>query len=98
MCGSAVNDEEPGALRRPLVWMVPGAAVRSYVRPAVEVLAERQVDVHLLPAPGDPGVPADLRRYGEVIAGWLANGRAVDLLIGLSVGSQVVAAAAGVRP
>lgn len=46
------------------VLIVPGAAVRSYVRPAADALRDRGVEVHLLAAPGEPDAPAYLRDYG----------------------------------
>lgn len=47
------------------VLVVPGAAVRSYVYPAVEELRRRRIDVELLAAPGEPGQPARLDEYGQ---------------------------------
>jgi pimeloyl-ACP methyl ester carboxylesterase len=78
------------------VLVVPGAAVRSYVCPAVEELQRRDLDAELLAAPGEPGQPARLDEYGRVLAGRIAAEDPVDLLIGLSVGAQVAAVAAGV--
>jgi hypothetical protein len=78
------------------VLMVPGAAVRSYARPAVEELWRRGLDAELLAAPGEPGQPAHLDEYGQVLAERISAGEPVDLLIGLSVGAQVVAVAAAV--
>lgn len=74
--------------------IVPGAAVLSYARPAAETLAGRGVDARLLPAPGEPGVPADLRDYGARLARRIAAGSRVELLVGLSVGAQAAAVAA----
>jgi pimeloyl-ACP methyl ester carboxylesterase len=76
------------------VLIVPGAAVREYVEPAADAVRRRGVDVELLSAPGLPGAPADLRRYGEVLADRLRAGPTVDLLVGLSVGAQAAALAA----
>lgn len=73
--------------------VVPGAAVRAYVRPAVDAVCRRGVDARLLPAPGEPGTPADLVRYGRELAARLEDSPA-DVLIGLSVGAQVAAVAA----
>lgn len=78
----------------PRVLIVPGAAVRAYIEPAAEAVRGQGADVELLPAPGLPGGPADLRRYGEVLADRLRAGPSVDLLIGLSVGAQAAAVAA----
>lgn len=75
------------------VLIVPGAAVRRYVRPAAEALVARGIDARLLPAPGEPGVPADLRDYGAQLARQIDDAP-VDLLIGLSVGAQAAALAA----
>ncbi|HET9647724.1 MAG TPA: hypothetical protein VFP34_05770, partial [Microlunatus sp.] len=56
--------------------------------------AGHQVD--LLPAPTWRGVPSDLEAYGRWTADRIsASGRPVDLLIGLSVGTQAAAVAAG---
>lgn len=78
------------------VLVVPGAAVRSYVQPAVEELRRRDIDAELLAAPGGPGQPAHLDEYGRVLAARMSAEEPVDLLIGLSVGAQVVAVAAAV--
>ena len=74
--------------------IVPGAGVRAYVEPAADGVRGRRIDVELLPAPGLAGAPADLRRYGEVLADRLRAGPPVDLLVGLSVGAQAAAVAA----
>lgn len=74
------------------VVVVPGAAVRSYVRPAVDALRERGIDAELLAAPGEPGTPADLAEYGRGLAARFDTAP-VDLLVGLSVGCQVTAVA-----
>lgn len=80
------------------VLVVPGAAVRRYVRPAVEALRARGIDAQLLAAPGEPGSPADLQDYGARLAHRIRAGP-VDLLVGLSVGAQAAAvAAAAVDP
>ena len=78
------------------VLVVPGAAVRSYVQPAVEELRRRDIEADLLAAPGEPGQPAHLDEYGRVLAGRISVEEPVDLLIGLSVGAQVAAVAAAV--
>lgn len=79
------------------VGIVPGAAVRRYVRPAVEALCERGIDAELLAAPGEPGTSADLAGYGRELAGRL-DLAPVDLLVGLSVGAQAAAVAARAAP
>ncbi|MGH3915203.1 MAG: alpha/beta fold hydrolase [Pseudonocardiaceae bacterium] len=76
------------------VLMIPGAAVRSYVRPAADALRDRGVEVHLLAAPGEPGAQTDLRDYGQELAHQMNRAEPVDLLIGLSVGAQAAAVAA----
>jgi pimeloyl-ACP methyl ester carboxylesterase len=48
----------------------------------------------LLPAPGDPTVPADLGEYGRSLADRIGSTGGVDALIGLSVGAQAAAVAA----
>jgi pimeloyl-ACP methyl ester carboxylesterase len=79
----------------PRVLVVPGAAVRGYVGPAVRELRDRGFDAELLAAPGSPGSPADLVGYGTALADRLrAEDARVDLLIGLSVGAQAAAVAA----
>jgi len=78
------------------VLVVPGLAVRSYVQPAVEELRRRDIGAELLAAPGEPGQPAHLAEYGRVLAGRISAEEPVDLMIGLSVGAQVVAIAAAV--
>jgi pimeloyl-ACP methyl ester carboxylesterase len=78
----------------PHVLIVPGAAVRAYVEPAADAARGQGLEVDLLPAPGLAGGPADLRRYGEVLADRLRTGPPVDLLVGLSVGAQAAAVAA----
>lgn len=74
--------------------IVPGAAVRSYVRPAADALRDRGVEVHLLAAPGEPDAQAHLRDYGQQLAHQINRDGSADLLIGLSVGAQVATVAA----
>jgi pimeloyl-ACP methyl ester carboxylesterase len=81
--------------------IVPGAAVRRYVEPVVDALTDRGVPTRLLDAPGQPGAPADLSAYGARLGRCLSDGEPVDLLVGLSVGTQaaaVAAASAGPAP
>lgn len=73
--------------------VVPGAAVRSYVRPAVQRASAAGWSIELAAAPGSPDAPTDLGEYGRELAGCLAR-RPVDLLVGLSVGAQAAAVAA----
>ncbi len=77
--------------------MVPGAAVRSYVQPAVDRARAAGWDVELIGAPGEPGCPADLRSYGRELAARIVR-RPVEVLIGLSVGAQVATVAATAAP
>ena len=88
-------------MSNPRVVIVPGAAVRRYVEPVAETLTDRGVQARLLDAPGQPGTPADLSRYGARLGHCLSAAEPVDLLVGLSVGTQaaaVAAAAAGPGP
>jgi pimeloyl-ACP methyl ester carboxylesterase len=78
--------------------VVPGAAVRSYVLPAVQALRSRGLRAHLFRAPGAPGGPADLGDYGQQLADQLGAGEPTDILIGLSVGAQAAAVAAARTP
>jgi pimeloyl-ACP methyl ester carboxylesterase len=76
------------------IFVVPGMAVREYARPACEAVEARGHRVELLKAPSWRGVPVGLDDYGSRIAEEFENKSVdVDLLIGLSVGTQVVAAA-----
>ena len=75
--------------------IVPGLAVRSFVVPAARRLARSGHRVELLPAPAWRGVPDDLAEYGRWLADEvLASADPVDLMIGLSVGTQAAAVAA----
>ena len=47
--------------------IVPGAAVRSYVRPAVDALRARGMEAQLLRAPGARVCPPDIADYGREI-------------------------------
>jgi pimeloyl-ACP methyl ester carboxylesterase len=81
------------------VVIVPGLGVRSYVEPAAAALRERGHRVELRRAPAWRGEPADLRLYGERLAAEFRRAhRDVDLLIGLSVGTQAAAVAAAACP
>jgi pimeloyl-ACP methyl ester carboxylesterase len=82
----------------PRVWIVPGAGVRAYVRPAADAVRRGGADAELLPAPGQPGQPADLRAYGERLARRLEETGGVDVLAGLSVGAQAAAVASALAP
>lgn len=76
------------------VVIVPGLAVRTYAEPAVAAVAARGHRVDLAPAPAWRGSPADLERYGTRLARRLEQVGPVDLLVGLSVGTQAAAAGA----
>jgi len=72
--------------------IVPGLAVRSYAEEAAEALVARGYAVTLLPAPTWRGVPKLLKSYGSQLAGRLdRKGETVELLVGLSVGTQAAA-------
>lgn len=76
------------------IMVVPGMAVREYARPACEAVESRGHRVDLLRAPSWRGLPVGLDDYGHRIAEQLEQKQSeIDVLIGLSVGTQVVAAA-----
>src|SRR5689334_4029259 len=78
----------------PRVLVVPGLAVRSYARPPVRALRRAGIDATLLRPPAWTGAPADLAAYGARLAEAVeARGADVDLLVGLSVGTQAAAVA-----
>ena len=75
--------------------IIPGLAVRSYAEDAADDLRSRGYDVSLPPAPAWRGVPKLLKSYGSQLAGRLDRaGNDIDLLIGLSVGTQAAAVTA----
>lgn len=76
------------------VIIVPGLAVRSYAEPAAQSLAPH--DVELLPAPTWRGVPDHVDTYGRwgLAARVRRSAAPVDLMIGLSLGTQAAAVAA----
>jgi hypothetical protein len=75
--------------------IVPGLGVRTYAEEPAERLRRAGHRVSLLRAPAWRGTPTDLAAYGRVLAQELdARGEEVDLLIGLSVGTQAAAATA----
>ena len=79
----------------PRVLVVPGLAVRGYAATAVDTLRQHGCDAVLLDPPTWPDVPCDLRAYGEVLAAEIEEQeQPVSILVGLSVGTQVAAAAA----
>ena len=77
--------------------VVPGLAVQGYARTAVDALQAAGFDAELLDPPAWRTVPADLEAYGRQLGEQLrAEDRPVAVLIGLSVGTQAAAVAAGV--
>jgi predicted alpha/beta hydrolase family esterase len=77
------------------VIVVPGLAVRTYAVEPVERLHQAGYDADLLPALAWRGVPVDLADYGRALAADIeAAGQPVDVLVGLSAGSQAAAIAA----
>lgn len=76
------------------IFIVPGMAVREYARPAADAVSARGHRVELLRAPSWRGAPVGLDDYGRLLADQFeAKNVDVDLLIGLSVGTQVAASA-----
>ena len=76
------------------VIVVPGLAVRAYVASPVQHLRHRY-DATLLQPPAWRGVDQDLELYGRHLAADIDNdGVPVDVLIGLSAGSQAATVAA----
>jgi pimeloyl-ACP methyl ester carboxylesterase len=75
--------------------IIPGLSVRSYAKPSAVALARTGHRVSLLAAPGWRRTKTDLGEFGRVLAGDLERrGETVDLLVGLSVGTQAAACAA----
>ena len=77
------------------VVIVPGLAVRGYAVEATEALIGAGFEARLEQPPGWPGQATELDAYGHRLAAGLRREfRPVELLIGLSVGSQAAAVAA----
>ena len=77
------------------VVIVPGLAVRSYAVAATEALVDAGFDARLDDPPGWPGQATGLDVYGLRLATALEQeSEPVDLLVGLSVGTQAAAIAA----
>ncbi len=77
------------------VIVVPGLAVHAYAEPPVEHLQDNGHDAKLLEPPAWRGVDHDLERYGRRLASDIdREGAPVDVLVGLSVGTQAVTVAA----
>jgi pimeloyl-ACP methyl ester carboxylesterase len=71
------------------VIVVPGLAVHAYVELPVRHLSDNGHAAKLLDPPGWRGADHDLERYGRKLAADIdQNGVPVDVVIGLSVGTQ----------
>jgi len=78
------------------IMIIPGLAVRGYATETAEALAAAGHDVGLVDPVAWHGVPDRLEPYGRRVAAEIDRGGAdVDLLVGLSVGTQAAAVAAG---
>jgi hypothetical protein len=79
------------------VLVVPGLAVHAYAELPVRHLYDNGHDARLLEPPAWRGVDHDLERYGQQLAADIDHdGEPVDVLMGLSVGTQAAAVAASV--
>src|SRR4029453_8544236 len=77
------------------VVVVPGLAVQAYAELPVHHLRDNGHHATLLDPPAWPGVDHDLERYGQQLATDIdQNGDPIDVLIGLSVGTQAATVAA----
>ena len=77
------------------VIVVPGLAVHAYAKPSVRHLQDNGYDARLLSPPTWRGIDHDLEQYGRNLAANIdREGAPVDVLIGLSVGTQAAAVAA----
>ena len=77
------------------VLVVPGLAVHGYVELPVQHLRDNGHDARLLWPPTWRGVEQDLERYGRKLAADIdRDGAPVDVLIGLSIGTQAATVAA----
>ena len=91
--GKEVDVARSTGLARVIV--VPGLAVHSYAEPPVQHLRDNGYDARLLSPPAWRNVDHDLERYGHNLAADIdREGAAVDVLVGLSVGTQAAAVAA----
>jgi hypothetical protein len=71
------------------VIVVPGLAVHAYAELPVQHLRDNGYDASLLQPPAWRGVEHDLERYGRNLAADIdRDGVPVDVLIGLSAGTQ----------
>jgi pimeloyl-ACP methyl ester carboxylesterase len=79
--------------------VVPGLAVRRYAAAPVERLRRAGYEVDLRPGLAWRGVPVDVAAYGRQLgADIVAANEPVDVLVGLSAGTQAAAVAAAVTP
>lgn len=92
--GAPRRDRAAATMRRRTVAVVPGVGVRRYLLASMESLRDRGLDVVLLPSPGQPGMASDLVRYADQIGPALSRAP-LDLLVGLSIGTQAAADVAG---
>jgi pimeloyl-ACP methyl ester carboxylesterase len=77
------------------VIVVPGLAVHAYAELPVRHLRDNGYDARLLSPPAWRGMDHDLERYGRHLAADIdREGAPVDVLIGLSAGTQAAAVAA----
>jgi len=77
------------------VVIVPGLAVRTYADPAAAALGARAHRVTLAPASAWRGQETDLAAYGRALARRIEqDGHEIDVLAGLSVGTQSAAVTA----
>jgi pimeloyl-ACP methyl ester carboxylesterase len=80
---------------RERVIVVPGLAVHAYAELPVQHLRNNGYNATLLQPPAWRGVEHDLERYGRNLAAEIArDGAPIDVLIGLSAGTQAAAVAA----
>jgi pimeloyl-ACP methyl ester carboxylesterase len=79
--------------------VVPGLAVRRYAEAPVERLRQAGYDVDLRPGLSWRGVPVEVAAYGRQLGADIdAAGQPVEVLIGLSAGTQAAAVAAAATP
>ena len=77
------------------VIVVPGLAVHAYAELPVRHLRDNGYDARLLSPPAWRGMEHDLERYGRNLAADIdRDGVPVNVLIGLSAGTQAAAVAA----
>ncbi len=81
------------------IMIIPGLAVRGYAVRTAEDLSAAGHDARLLDPVSWRNVPDRLEPYGRRVAAEVdRDGRELDLLIGLSVGTQAAAVAAATTP